>query len=187
MTTIFLVRHGEFENPENLIHFRLPGFPLSPLGKKQAVKLGDFFQNKKIAAIHTSPITRCHQTAEIIGNKISIKSRIDQNLIEVKSPFQGMPLGKYLQTVKDNNLYFLPSQIAKGETLEEISSRMQKALDEFLTKYKDKSVIMVSHGDPIMILVQALRGDSAYISQGGFYKLEFNGKKLIRANLVKSC
>lgn len=185
MTTIYLVRHGEYENPQKLIPFRLPGFPLSALGKKQAAKLGNFFQDKNISAIYTSPITRCYQTAEIIANSLQIKPRLDQNIIEVKSPFQGMPLTKFEQILKNNSLYSIPSQIAQGETPEEILTRMKKALDEILVRYPDENIIVVSHGDPIMALVGKL--GKPCLPKGGFFKLEFSGKKLLRANLFKSC
>ncbi|MBL7159755.1 histidine phosphatase family protein, partial [Candidatus Microgenomates bacterium] len=50
-TTIYLVRHCEYENPRRVVPGRLPGFPLSAEGKENAKLLANYFKDKKIAAI----------------------------------------------------------------------------------------------------------------------------------------
>ena len=68
VTTIYLLRHGDYENPLNIFHGRLPGFPLSTLGLEQARRLGESIADLPITAVYASPLTRTYQTAQAIAN-----------------------------------------------------------------------------------------------------------------------
>ena len=72
MTTIYLVRHGEYENPDYLFPGRSSGFPLSARGREQVCKLADYFVKKPIAALFSSPLLRTMQSAEIISRTIHV-------------------------------------------------------------------------------------------------------------------
>src|SRR5689334_19048110 len=70
MTTIFLVRHGEAENPNKVLYGRLPGFHLTDQGKKESERAGKFLAGTKISTIFTSPLERCFETADIISKYV---------------------------------------------------------------------------------------------------------------------
>lgn len=188
MTTVLLVRHGEIENPQKAIPFRASGFPLSEKGQDDVKRLGKILSDREVAVIYTSPILRCRQTAEIISgqlqNKVSVS--VDERLTEVDSPFAQMDEGGYFRMVAKESLYHLPEQLAKGESAEKIIGRMRSFLDEALEKFADRTVIAVSHGDPIMLLWVSLMGKDPYslfsnwpeyVPRGGCYELKFDGKK----------
>ncbi|MEK7127638.1 MAG: histidine phosphatase family protein [Patescibacteria group bacterium] len=170
MTTVYFLRHGEYEGQDKFVAFRAKGFPLNSRGKNQIKKLVRDFAN--VAAIYSSPITRCLESAKIIGEKYNLKVTVDERLTEVKSPFNGIQKDKFLEIKGKNSLYDLPAQIAKGETLEEIEERMKGFLKEILRVYKNKTVVAVSHADPIIILRKHITGKDFRIEVGEYFKYE---------------
>jgi broad specificity phosphatase PhoE len=172
MTTVYFVRHGEYRGQDKFVAFRAKGFPLSPKGKKQAERLAEFFLDKKVAAIYASPAQRCQETAKIIGEKLGLRVVTDNRLAEVKSPFNGIDREKYFQMKGENSLYDLPAQIAEGETIAEIEERMKAFLKETTGIYKNKTVVAVSHADPITILRRHLTGENRPIGVGEYFCYE---------------
>lgn len=170
MTTVYFIRHGEYEGQDKFVAFRAKGFPLNARGKNQIKKLAKNFSD--VAAIYSSPITRCLESAKIIGEKSNLKITVDERLTEVESPFNGIKRDKFLEIKGKNSLYDLPAQIAKGETWEEIEERMKDFLKEILRVYKNKTVVVVSHADPITILRGHLTGKKLGIEVGEYYKYE---------------
>lgn len=170
MTTVYFVRHGEYQGQDKFVAFRAKGFPLNSRGKSQIKKITKDFSN--IVAIYSSPVTRCLESAKIIGEKLNLKVTADERLIEVKSPFDGIKRDKFLEIKGKNSLYDLPAQIAKGETIEEIEERMKDFLKEILRVYKNKTVVAVSHADPITILRAHLTEKSVGIEVGEYYRYE---------------
>lgn len=70
-----------------------------------------------------------------------------------------------------------------GETIEQLSQRMQKFISQIVKLYKGKNVAVVSHGDPIMIVkakaenlpvvIESIRRNTVdYIKPGGIYLLK---------------
>jgi len=163
----------------------MKGFPLSPSGRSKANKLGNYFKKKNIFAIYTSPLLRTKETADIIGKIIGIKPKINNLLIEVRNAFQGYKISYLHKNVKD--VYSDPFFISHGgETVNEIYDRMKKAVDFYLKKNKDKNIILVSHGDPIMAYYAFNKGKKVikektfsslvkprYIPKGGVIKATF--------------
>ena len=86
-STIYLVRHCEYENPRGILPGRLP-LELSSTGLKQAHAMKEFFLDKQIELIYSSAVVRCKQTSQIISdNKIPIN--YDKRLLEIFSAYQG--------------------------------------------------------------------------------------------------
>lgn len=180
-TNIYFVRHGNVVNPKKIWYGRLPGFPLSKIGKKQMEVIGDKLKDKNIDIIYSSTLLRASQSAEIIREKLNLKKILfSKKILEVKSS---------LQRVKDSALkkinYFIfksPENHIKGETIEECLERMESFLAEILQKHKGKNIVVVSHGDPIMlmrakykglpIVNESIRpGSKGYIKPGEHYLL----------------
>lgn len=193
MTTVYFVRHGEIENPADVTPFRAKGYPLSKAGVEHVEQVSRLLANKQVATIFSSPILRCRQTAEIIvrqlQNKVSVS--VDERLNEVGSPFTEMKEEKFNPTRR--SLYEIPEQLAGGESAEAIVARMRAFLDEILGKYAGKTVVAVSHGDPIMLLWCTLLGKDfstlsdrspEYIPRGGCYELKFVRKTLVSQRLI---
>lgn len=181
-TTLYFVRHCEFDNPQQIITSRLPGFPLSSQGKKTARLIAAYFKDKKIRAIYSSPILRAKQTAEIIGSAINLEIIINSLLIETKSPFQGKKIGSFEQVIGTEFFFEKEHLDGGGETPGEIVARVGKFTREMLRKNPGEEIIAVSHGDPITIYATTLikrgfdRGwyRKIYVPKGGVLRLVFD-------------
>lgn len=187
-TTIYLVRHCEYENPRRVVPGRLPGFPLSAEGKENAKLLANYFKDKKIAAIYSSPILRTKQTAKIIASRLNLKVLTSPLLKETKSPYQGISLEKFFKL--KNDVFFQKKHIeGGGESIEEINARMKKFVSGILEKHYNSRVIIVSHGDPIMIYlitliegkVKMLKKRKDYIPKGSIFKLVFDENEKLKS------
>src|SRR5689334_2207376 len=128
-TTIYLCRHGEVHNPDQVIYGRMPGFPLSIEGKKQAHALGKHLSAKKLKAIYASPLERTKETASIVASYQSISTidiRFDDRLLEVNKPsFEGKPIANAQKL--HWNYYTSEFNAAGGESMKDIWKRMDRA------------------------------------------------------------
>ncbi len=71
MKHIHFVRHGE--NPANLTRefsYKLIDYSLTPIGILQAQQTAEYFADKGIDAVFTSPLKRAAETAQIIASRI---------------------------------------------------------------------------------------------------------------------
>lgn len=177
MTRIFFVRHGDVVNPNKIWYGRLPGFGLSELGKKEISETARFLSKNKIDAIYASPLLRTKQSAIIIAKILNLKINYSNKILEIKSSFQG----KYNEYIMSNTVKF---NIFTDESIDHVAQRMQRFTKEIVTKYKDKNIIAVTHGDPIMIVkalverlpmeIDSLRPVNGYIQTGEVYVAEFS-------------
>src|SRR5258708_951406 len=99
-TTIWLARHGEVHNPNNVLYGRLPRMRLTPEGRRQAVALAEFLRPRPLVAIYSSPMLRARRTAEVslLTHPDLQRVRIDSDLQEVRRGWEGEPL-KPLQKI----------------------------------------------------------------------------------------
>lgn len=189
MTTVYFVRHGIVFKPQNVIMSRTPGFHLSEEGRKGVKKTASEFVGKEITKIYASPMERCQETAEIIGETLDLDVTTDKRLNEVKNVFQGMLEDEWNGKYPDKIIYQLPEQQEKGEMPEQIVARMRSFLDEVLEKFENQSIVTVSHGDPIMFLEYSLIGkryldlrdrNHDYIPRAGYFEWQFEGINLVK-------
>ncbi|MEK7078751.1 MAG: histidine phosphatase family protein [Patescibacteria group bacterium] len=148
---IYLVRHLEYQNPDNIYPFHLP-LNLSVKGRNDADKIANWFVNRTLLGIHiyTSPIVRCIQTANIIAEKTNSSVVSDQRLIESScSNLQGK---KWIIP----HPWRAEEDDATRETRESTRNRMVGIYDEKVSQ--DKDCIFVSHGEPLTVLYYYLQG-----------------------------
>lgn len=163
---IYLLRHCEYDNPRHILPGRLP-VELSEIGGKQAEKLRDFFAEKNIIKIFSSPVLRCKQTAEIIANgKIPIE--FDRHLAEVITAYQGYWVENY-------DLYYTMREALGGELNIDVQNRIVDFWKN--TKFESgKNYLICSHGDPLYFLYQylnkiPLEKEGAFISRSNFLQI----------------
>lgn len=190
MTTyIYLLRHAAYENPQHVFHARLPGFPLSQEGKRQAARLAEALRTKPIAAVYASPLTRARETAHAIARIHGLVLRTDDRLLDIKTPLQGKPIA-YMESIHWN--FYRPEFIrAGGERLREIFQRMDDCIKQMSRKHQGQHIVLVSHGDPIMaIKIKYLGGQLRsrkpilpYVSVASGYTMTIDSKQNIRAFL----
>lgn len=149
MTTIYLVRHTNYENPDNICAGRLP-FPLSELGREEALNLQKYFANKQIEKIYSSAVERCKETAMIIANQ-QIEIDYDSRLLETLSAGQGRP-------GNNGQNYFGHRLSLGGESNKTIQERMVDFF-EHTAWQEGRNYIICSHGDPLYFLYQYLKNE----------------------------
>lgn len=148
MSTIYLVRHAQYENPRDILVGRLP-VPLSEVGKAEAQTLASFFSDKNVEVIFSSPVARCLETSQIIsGGKITITP--DLRLAETFSPYQGF-------WELDWNHFYSHYDDLGGESPQDILKRVMDFWHDVTAK-PFQNVVVCSHGDPLYMLFVGLTG-----------------------------
>ena len=112
--------------------------------------------------------------------------RIDRDLLEVNTAWQGEPLADLERINWD---FYSNPRAADDESLQAIHDRMQRWLSRVLRRHAGREVVGVGHGDPILILVGSLSGlalDRAvifpqpYIQPGTVFCMRFDPQSNLR-------
>lgn len=188
MTTIYLIRHGAYHSPKPVVPYRLPGYHLSEEGIAQAKSRAEALKNEPIVAVFTSPMERTFETATILASEHNLAPMTDDRLLEVRSPAQGMTKeeitshGVWDWTYYESDWY----KKSDGETLRDIVDRMKHFLEEKRQEFEGKTIVVVSHGDPIMLATAYYQKKSItpasllgipYVPMAGGYRIDFEGKQ----------
>lgn len=147
--TIYLVRHTDYANPQNIFPFDLPVY-LSTEGRDHAKRIGKWLQNKKgPIPIYSSPVVRTVQTAEIIASQTQSQVEIDTRLTEASCE-------KLKGTQKPKrDAWKVEYDFSLKESIQSIHQRL---VESFLDKVmKGDDCTIVSHGDPLTILFYYLK------------------------------
>lgn len=136
---LIIVRHGEtIENVKHIWQGHIPG-TLTKKGIKQAKLVAIRLKNKKIDTLFSSDLKRTMDTAkEIIRFHPELKIKKDKRLRE---RYLGKLQGKKVK--KDFDWNNPPKDI---ETNLEMYNRVKGFIDETYKTYKDKTVLIVTHG-----------------------------------------
>jgi broad specificity phosphatase PhoE len=173
---VYLCRHGEVYNPENLVYGKLEGFDLSETGRQQALKQAEAIRNhgSKVVLVASSPLLRARTTAEIIASALSVPR------VGVYEEFDEWELaerwsGRTWRWVRER----LPDEWSKyikapasidflNESLDKLAKRMEAGLgravrDALLCSgansgTAETGLVVVSHADPLKALLLRLEG-----------------------------
>jgi probable phosphoglycerate mutase len=128
---------------------RLPRFHLSELGFRQARQLAEFLGGRRIEAIYSSPLLRARQTAAEISRSLP-DAPVHQSslLVEVLTGYQGEPNS----ILKPGFSFYEPRVGELDETMMAVYDRVSRFLREVVHRHAGKSIVAVSHGDPIAIM-----------------------------------
>lgn len=155
-TYIYLIRHGEVENPKGIIYGRLPSYGLSGRGRAEIEQTATFLSTKSINALYASPLLRAKQTARIIQKRLGLPEvHISKQIIELRTSYQGR-LFSSLDALQ-SEVYLKPLQ-KSDETVEQLAKRMLKFVKQLAHDYEGKHVAFVTHGDPAMSLQAIIKG-----------------------------
>lgn len=148
---LYLVRHGKTDAAENG-NRQTPDTPLGEEGKNELSFLVKEFEGKEIDAIVSSPWTRAKETAEAIAAKLDLPIHFTDLVRERThdNRLQGAPIDsrinlEYMKEIEENFLNF-DWKYLNGESLPDVVQRAKKARDFLLKEYKEKTVVLVSHG-----------------------------------------
>lgn len=160
----FLLRHGQtiYQTEKKDFYYPSPEIPPVPLtkeGEKQVRESVNKLKDKKIDLIFSSDFFRAKQTAEIAVKGLGIKKiNFDQRLRDTDV---GKIHGKLQKEYRDfflNKLERFDKRPSGGESWNDVKKRMKSFLDNVEQKYKEKDILVVSHGDPLWLLAGLIKG-----------------------------
>lgn len=178
MTTIFLIRHSEPLKSTDIINEEIP---LSSNGELKAKKLADLEELRDIDLIYSSEYKRAISTARYIALKNDLLLNISSKLNERRlGDVNSVPKSFWLTQLYEEN-----SKADGGESRKEVCERMLLFINYILDNYKDKRIVLVSHGATItFLLMNWCRLESADLDTKSRH-LIFNNKDII--NGVMNC
>jgi probable phosphomutase (TIGR03848 family) len=161
MALLLLVRHALTDATGRRLSGQEPGLHLSETGRAQAEHLAARLSPIPLAAMYSSPLERCVETAEIVAAGRSVEIRLLPELMEVDyGRWTGRPLPQLYRTALWKRLQQAPSSIRfpNGETLAEVQLRCVSALDEIAARHARKAVAVVAHADVIRLTLAHYAG-----------------------------
>lgn len=153
---VIIVRHGQTdENINKVIAGQGIDSLLSEGGVQQAKKLGLHLKKEKIDVAYVSDQKRAVQTLEhILEHHLSVKAVKDKDLRERSyGEFEGMLSKEAWETMEKSPLAFELVKPKGGESTTEVHKRVGKFFNSLLDKHKDETVLIVSHGRAIALLL----------------------------------
>jgi probable phosphomutase (TIGR03848 family) len=158
MTTVLLVRHGVTDaNRGGVLAGWSPGVHLADQGREQAAALGTRLAPVPVAAIVSSPLDRCVETAAAIASGRDLEVETDDDLGECKyGDWTGQELKKLAKDPLWKVVQAHPSAVTfpGGESLRDTQARAVAAVRRTNERLgPDATWIAVSHGDVIKALL----------------------------------
>jgi probable phosphomutase (TIGR03848 family) len=168
MATLILVRHGRTTaNSSGVLAGRSPGVLLDETGEQQVERAGERLSGVRLAAVVSSPLERCRQTAQAIARAQSapVKVTREKGIVEVD---YGEWTGASLKTLAKESLWKVVqghpagATFPGGEALAAMSARSVAAVRRWDARLEQEHGaeaiwVAVSHGDVIKaVLADAL-------------------------------
>lgn len=172
----FILRHGQTiyqTKKKKFVYPRPKRFlvPLTEKGKNQIKIAAKKLKKEKIDLIYSSDFLRTRQTAEIIAKELGLKinpvrKRGFLNGVNFDKRLRDVNLGIYHGKTKEEfyrdylrgskeRFYQKPKG---GESWNDVKRRMLSFIKEIDKKYKNKNILIISHGDPLWLLEGAIKG-----------------------------
>lgn len=162
MTTVLLVRHGLTDaNAGGVLAGWTPGVHLAERGREQATALAARLAKVRVAAVVSSPLERCQETAAALVGDRDLQVETDDRLGECRyGDWTGQELKKLVKDPLWKVVQAHPSAAVfpAGESLRDTQARAVAAVREHNRRLGAEATwIAVSHGDVIKaILADAL-------------------------------
>ncbi|MBN2093961.1 MAG: class I tRNA ligase family protein [Candidatus Zambryskibacteria bacterium] len=157
----FLMRHGEcMANLEGKISADISiRDPLTEEGEKQVMKAAKNLKKEKIDLIITSPFLRAKKTAEIIAKEIGFGGEIieDERIEELRiKEWNGRKWSEYQEQFTDKERF--EKHVGKAENWEDVRKRVSEFMFDIDSRYKNKNILIISHGGPLVLSMYASKG-----------------------------
>jgi broad specificity phosphatase PhoE len=152
LTTVHLLRHGEVHNPGKILYGRLPGYRLSDEGHAMAKKAAEWFADKDVVHLISSPLERARQTAQPLADATGLEVQIDERIIEAGNAFEGLSVAGGQGMLRVPRHWWKlrnPLRPSWGEPYVEIAARMIAAVEAARDAARGHDVVLVSHQLPI--------------------------------------
>ena len=139
---------------------------LNDQGRKQAAALAQCLESRSIDAAYTSDSLRARQTAETICE--------NRNFSITEAPdLRELDFGEWEGLTHDEAQRVDPERVRAweqapleyappgGENLKQLASRSQRFIESLLQAHRDETLLLVSHGGPLRVLLATSLGLAA--------------------------
>jgi len=166
-TVVLLVRHGTTPTTGKVLPGRAPGLHLSEQGIAQAEAVAERIgaltakDHGAPAAVYASPLERTSETARPIARALGLRVRSDRGLLECDfGAWTGKKLADLVKKPEWSTVQRNPSgfRFPGGESFLEMQTRMASALARLVALHPGRTVVAVSHADPIKAVVAQAAG-----------------------------
>jgi probable phosphoglycerate mutase len=154
---IFVVRHGAADYESELLSDA--GGWLSPLGRQQSRELAGQVEGERISRVWTSDLSRAVQTGEIVAARTGVD-------VTVRTGLREFGVGDAAGTTGDPDPFAstfaawlggdLSARIPGGESGLEVVARYEAVLEEVADAHRGESVLVVSHGGVMSMVLPLL-------------------------------
>lgn len=147
---LYVARHGQTVwNAENKV-CGITDVDLTGVGIAQAKELAAVVATKNVSLIISSPLKRTVETSKIVSEICNISMETDERLIEQNyGIYEGVDRKNEEFLSNKRNFAF---KYPDGESMMQVAYRVYGLLDEIKGKYKDKNVLLISHGGVCRII-----------------------------------
>ena len=158
----FLMRHGETDtNLKNLVSTTIgSGSHLTEKGKNETVVVGELLKKEGVDIVFISPFNRTKETAEIIKDILNLKDEniiVDERLGEIKvHSYEGKNWMEYHNDFPKTSEYFDKAKDG-DESYKDVKIRTTNFLFEIEAKYKNKKILIITHGGPAWLMVASAK------------------------------
>lgn len=174
---LYVTRHGQTQyNIETRICGR-SNVKLTDKGIEQARVLADCMKGKQVDIILSSPLIRAKTTADIVAEVLGVPVEVDERLAErdygvIDGTYEGTP-GFMEAWVQFGHIY------PEGESWLKVVQRVYNFLDDIKEKYKDKSVMVISHGG----VCRVINSNFNSLSNDKFFEFNLDNCKVLEYEL----
>lgn len=158
MTYILLIRHGQNDwVTKRRLAGWIQGVHLNDVGQQQAENLSERLRELPLAAVYSSPLERCMETANVIARPHNLEVFDLEELGEVR---YGKWEGKRLKKLRKKrrkwyNVQHFPSRFRfpEGESFVAVQQRAVSAIEKLSERHQKELIALVSHADVIKLIL----------------------------------
>lgn len=125
---------------------------LSVDGEKYAEQMSNLPELLKVEILYSSHYVRAMSTAKYIAEKNNIILNVDERLGERR--FGVNNISELPSTFFEDQFRNWDYKLTNGESVNEVSKRMNEALSEILDVNRDKKIVIISHGTAISAMLK---------------------------------
>lgn len=170
MRTLLLARHGETDwNRERRVQGNTD-IPLNAAGIEQACALAASLGPEPLVAVYASDLARARATAEPVARLHRLEVVLDPDLREKH-------FGTWEGLTDTEIRRRFPNVVAgswgDGETREELAGRAIAAVERIRARHDAGSVLVVSHGGPLRVILEHAGIDHGRIENCAVFRVDY--------------
>jgi probable phosphoglycerate mutase len=158
-TTTLLLRHGETPLSAEKRFAGIGEIPLTETGVMQARAAAKALVGRSIDSIVSSPLGRARQTAQEVADVLGLPVRTEDGLRETDfGDWEGYSFAEVRERwPAELDAWLADPSVAPphGESFTDTARRVQTARDKLLVRFRQQTVLVVSHVTPIKMLVRS--------------------------------